>query len=108
MRWAIHVSEIRAEDYPGEITADFVRGIEGFFEEFCAYVVGDSKASEHPGVAVNYRSQKHIRPVRSRQRGALVNENPICSWCREIQLDHVCEQETSTVTPSCRSLAFSV
>ena len=44
------------KDRPGKITAGVVRVLECFLDEFGAHVVGDSKADEHPGIAVNDRS----------------------------------------------------
>ena len=40
----------------GKTPAGVVRVLERFLDEFGAHVVGDSKANEHPGIAVNHRS----------------------------------------------------
>ena len=54
------------KDRPGKTPAGVVRVLERSLDEFGAHVLGDSKADEHPGIAVNYRSEIHIRPVRDR------------------------------------------
>ena len=84
------------KDRPGKVTAGVVRVLECFLDKFGAHVFGDSKADEHPGIAVDYRSEIHIRPVRDRQIGDIANEHPICSWCREVSLDQVGEQANTT------------
>ena len=96
------------KDRPGKTPAGVVRVLERSLDEFGAHVLGDSKADEHPGIAVNYRSEIHIRPVRDRQIGDIANQHPICSRGREFSLDQVGKHHSIGPTPGGGDLAFFV
>lgn len=80
--------------------------LERFPDEFGAHVVGDSKADEHPCIAVNYQSEIHIRPVRDRQIGDIANQHPICSGGCKVPLDQVSKHHAIGLTPGGGDLAF--
>ena len=43
------------KDRPGKTPAGVVRMLERFLDKFGAHVICDSKANEHPGIAVNLK-----------------------------------------------------